>query len=57
MSEKTGPPVFRHADPLPLKPPGVTKSYGNRFFSPLLRNEKKFVGELFKRDQCLMRSR
>ena len=35
--------VFTHDLPLPLTPPGVTKSDGNRFFSPLLCNEKNLL--------------
>jgi hypothetical protein len=35
--------IFLHDLPHPLLPPGATLSDGNRFFSPLLRNEKKLL--------------
>jgi hypothetical protein len=40
--------IFWHELPYPPNTPRGTIILGIRFFSPLLRNEKKFVDELFR---------
>jgi hypothetical protein len=48
---------FFHDNPLPLTPPGGFQTVWHSLFLPVATQRKKFVvGELFHRDQFLMRS-